>query len=78
MALKYLHDYPESLQVQVRLLVSENRLGEVLQKRYPEANTVRTDEALQAYTLDLKSQFMKSAVTPSKIVFDPVNLPLSV
>jgi UTP pyrophosphatase len=54
----------------VRTLISENRLGEVLQKRYPEVNTVRTDKALQAYTLDLKSQFMKSAVTPSKVVFD--------
>jgi UTP pyrophosphatase len=70
MGLKYLHHYPESLQVQVRSLISENRLGEVLQKRYPEANTVRTDKALQAYVLDLKSQFMKSAVTPSKVVFD--------
>ena len=31
---------------------------------------MRTDKALQAYALDLKSQFMKSTVTPSKVVFD--------
>jgi UTP pyrophosphatase len=68
--LKYLTHYPAALQSQVQTLISENRLGEVLRQRYPEANTVRTDKALQAYTLDLKSQFMKSAVTPSKIVFD--------
>lgn len=68
--LKYLTQYPEPLQVQVRALIAENRLGEMLQKRYPEANTVRTDKALQAYALALKSQFMKSAVTPSKVVFD--------
>jgi UTP pyrophosphatase len=69
-ALKYLTHYPASLQTQVRTLISENRLGEVLRKRYPEANTVRTDKALHAYTLDLKSHFMKSAVTPGKVVFD--------
>ncbi len=68
--LTYLAHYPAQLQSQVRTLISENRLGEAIQKRYPEANTVRTDKALQAYTLDLKSQFMKSAVTPSKVVFD--------
>jgi UTP pyrophosphatase len=68
--LKYLTHYAATLQTQVRALNSENRLDEVLKQRYPEANTVRTDKALQAYTLDLKSRFMKSAMTPSKVVFD--------
>ncbi len=68
--LKYLVHYPEHLQSKVRSLISENRLGDVLKRRYPDGNTVRTDKALQVYTLDLKAQFMKSAVTPSKIVFD--------
>lgn len=43
--LKYLTHYPEPLQVQVRTLITENRLGEVLRKRYPEPNTVRTERA---------------------------------
>ena len=68
--LKYLTHYPEPLQAQVRALVAENRLGEVLQKRYLEPNMVRTDKALQAYVLTLKSQHMKSAVTPAKVIFD--------
>lgn len=68
--LGYLTHYPDHLKLQVQTLISENRLGEVLQKRYPDANTVRSDKALQAYALELKSQFMKSAVTPSKVVFD--------
>ena len=68
--LKYLTHYPEPLQAQVRALIAENRLGEVLQKRYPEPNTVRTDKALQEYTLGLKAQHMKSAVTPGKVIFD--------
>jgi UTP pyrophosphatase len=68
--LKYLSQYPPALLDQVRVLIAQNRLGEVLQSRYPQANEVRTDRALQQYTLDLKTQFMKSAVTPSKIIFD--------
>jgi UTP pyrophosphatase len=68
--LKYLTHYPASLQTQVQTLISENRLGDVLRQRYPEANTVRADKASQAYTLALKSQFLKSAVMPSKVVFD--------
>jgi predicted metal-dependent hydrolase len=68
--LKYLTHYPEPLQAQVRTLIAENRLGEMLQKRYPEPNTVRTDKALQEFTLSLKAQHMKSAVTPAKVIFD--------
>jgi UTP pyrophosphatase len=68
--LKYLTHYPEPLQAQVRALIAENRLGEVLHKRYPEPNMVRTDRALQAYVLSLKTQHMKSAVTPAKVIFD--------
>ena len=68
--LKYLTGYPEPLLVQVRELIAQNRVNDLLQKRYPDANTVRTDRALQDYTLALKTQFMKSAITPSKVVFD--------
>jgi UTP pyrophosphatase len=69
-ALKYLTQYPTAVQSQVQTLVSENRLGDVLRQRYPQANTVCTDKALQAYTPELKSRFKKSAVMPSKVVFD--------
>lgn len=68
--LKYLTGYPEPLIEQVRLLIAENRVNDVLQKRYPEASPVRTDAALRDYTLSLKSEYMKSAITPSKVVFD--------
>ena len=49
--LKYLTHYPEPLQAQVRTLIAENRLGEVLQKRYPEPNLVRTDKAFRSTRL---------------------------
>ena len=68
--LKYLNGYPETLLAQVRELIAENRVGEILKKRYPDANTVRTDAVLRDYTLALKSEHMKSAITPAKVVFD--------
>ena len=68
--LKYLTGYPDPLLEQVRVLIAENRVNDMLQKRYPDANTVRTDTALRDYTLSLKSEHMKSAITPSKVVFD--------
>ena len=68
--LKYLAGYPEPLQAQVRTLIAENRLSEVLQKRYPDPNLVRTDKALQEYVFSLKAQHMMSAVTPAKVIFD--------
>lgn len=68
--LKYLTGYPEPLLAQVRTLIAENRVNDVLHKRYPEPNTVRTDAALRDYTLSLKSEHMKSAITPAKVVFD--------
>ena len=68
--LKYLTGYPEALLTQVRGLIAENRVGDVLHKRYPEVNAVRTDAALRDYTLSLKAEHMKSAITPAKVVFD--------
>jgi UTP pyrophosphatase len=70
LTLKYLTGYPEPLLEKVRELIAQNKLTETLAGRYPEINTIRTDAALQTFTLALKAQHMKSAITPSKIVFD--------
>jgi GNAT superfamily N-acetyltransferase len=66
--LKHLTHCPEPLQAQVRALIPENRLGEVLKRAIPRRTTVRTDEALQKYTLALKAQYMKSTVTSCKVL----------
>jgi UTP pyrophosphatase len=68
--LKYLTGYPESLIEKVRDLIAQNKLAETLATRYPDTNAIRTDAALRTFTLALKSQHMKSAITPSKVVFD--------
>ncbi len=44
--LTYLQGYPESLLTQVQTLITQNRLGEVLLKRYPDTHDITTDKAL--------------------------------
>lgn len=52
--LPYLQGYPESLLSQVTALIEQDRLGEVLQKRYPQGHDVNSDKALYQYTQDLE------------------------
>lgn len=68
--MKYLLGYPETLLAQVRELIAEGRLGEMLAKRYAEPHEVRTDRALFDYTQALKSRFMRSAEPLVKVQYD--------
>ena len=68
--LTYLSGYPEHLLAQVRTLIAEQRLGEVLQKRYPQSHNIATDKALYAYTQDLKSQYLRNAPPINKVAYD--------
>ena len=69
-ALKYLTGYAPELQAQVRQLLAEDKLGEVLAKRYPNRHDVRSDSALYAYTLDLKNRYLRSAEPLAKVAYD--------
>ena len=70
--LLYLRHYSDSLQQQVRRLLADNKLGTVLQQRYPEqGHPVQTDKALYELTMALKRQWLKSSEPVSKVVFDP-------
>jgi predicted metal-dependent hydrolase len=68
--LKYLAGYPENLTVQVRQLLTQGRLGEVLLTKYPQAHGVRTDKALYEYVMGLKNDFLRSSEPLSKVAFD--------
>nr|WP_316639904.1 M48 family metallopeptidase [uncultured Roseateles sp.] len=70
MTLKYLLGYPESLLAQVRELIAQERLGEMLARRYAEPHEVRTDRALFDYAQALKSRFMRSAEPLVKVQYD--------
>ncbi|MGL4725421.1 MAG: M48 metallopeptidase family protein [Scandinavium sp.] len=68
--LTYLSGYPEPLLAQVRTLIAEQRLGEVLKKRYPESHDITNDKALWAFTQELKNRYMRSAPPINKVMFD--------
>jgi predicted metal-dependent hydrolase len=70
MLLKYLAGYPENLQTQVRQLLDQGRLGEVLLTKYPQTHGVRTDKALYEYVMGLKNDFLRSSEPLSKVAFD--------
>jgi hypothetical protein len=60
--MKYLTGYPENLTTQVRQLLEQGRLGEVLLAKYPQAHGVRTDKALYEYVMGLKNDFLRHPV----------------
>lgn len=68
--LAYLQGYPESLLSQVKTLIEQNRLGEVLQKRYPGGHDINTDKALYLYVQTLKNQYLRNAAPINKVMYD--------
>lgn len=68
--LTYLQGYPESLLAQVQTLIDQNRLGEVLQKRYPDTHSIASDSALWDYAQALKNRYMRSAPPVNKVMYD--------
>ena len=68
--LKYLAGYSASVTDQVRKLIDDDKLAEVLLKKYPAIHNIRTDKALYAYVLDMKNQFLRQSGPLSKVVYD--------
>jgi predicted metal-dependent hydrolase len=68
--LKYLAGYPDETKAQVRQLIAEDRLGEMLRRKYPESHDIRTDKALYDYTFALKNRFLRKAEPLAKVLFD--------
>jgi len=68
--LKYLSGYSENVTSQVRSLISKDKLGETLLKKYPLPHTIRTDKALYAYTVDIKNALLKQSQPLSKVIYD--------
>ena len=54
--LKFLTAYPAPIQVQVRQLIADNKLGEYLACRYPQKHDIQTDKVLYQYTMALKQE----------------------
>ena len=69
-SLKYLAGYPDALVAQVKELIEQDRLAELLLRKYPAAHDVRTDKALYDYVLAIKNEYLRNAGQLSKVAFD--------
>jgi len=69
-SLKYLVQYPEALQAQVRQMIAEDRLAQMLAKKYPKGHDIRTDKALYDYVLELKKRHLRNAEPLHKVAYD--------
>jgi predicted metal-dependent hydrolase len=68
--LKYLAGYPEDLQMRVRALIEQDRLGTVLADKYGQGRAVRNDRQLYEYTVEMKDRYLRKAEPLSKVVYD--------
>lgn len=68
--MKYLLGYPAEIKRQVQVLVDNNKLADVLLKKYASVHDIRTDKALYQYVLNLKKNFLSNAEPINKVVFD--------
>lgn len=68
--LKYLSAYSDQTRAQVSQLIEQNKLADVLTKRYPAAHNIRTDKGLYDYVQDLKTEFLRNAEPINKVAFD--------
>ncbi|PKO35180.1 MAG: metal-dependent hydrolase [Betaproteobacteria bacterium HGW-Betaproteobacteria-7] len=66
----YLAGYAEELVAPVHRLIAEQRLGEVLRRKYPVAHTVRSDGALYDYVQELRGEYLRNGAQISKVAFD--------
>ena len=66
----YLAGYPAALVAQVRQLIEQDRLADLLRQKYPLAHEVRTDKALYDYVLEIKNENLRNAGQLSKVAFD--------
>ncbi len=68
--LRYLKGYPEQMTGQIRKIIEEQRLGEVLLKRYPLPHEIKTDKALYEFAVELKNHFLRKANPLSRVTYD--------
>ncbi|MDG3065262.1 M48 family metallopeptidase [Thauera mechernichensis] len=66
----YLAGYPPALVHQVTALIEQGRFADAMRKRYPDAHTVRSDNALYDYVQALKAEHLRSAPPLGKVRFD--------
>lgn len=66
----FLAGYPVALVTHVQQLIEQDKLADVLLKKYPQAHAVRSDKALYDYVQEIKGDYLRSAGQLSKVAFD--------
>lgn len=66
---RFLGAYPGTVQEQVSRLIAEDRLGEHLERKYPDRHAIQTDGALYDYVLQLKQAHLRSSAPLHKVVW---------
>lgn len=66
----YLGHYPAALVEQVRVRIADGSLGELLQRRYPQAHEVRNERSLQDYVAEIRNRYLRSGPPISKVMYD--------
>jgi predicted metal-dependent hydrolase len=67
--LKYLQNYSQNLQGQIRELIEKDKLSNYLLAKYPSKHEITTDKTLYTYVNELKNEYLKK-FTLSKVVYD--------
>ncbi|MGQ0698822.1 MAG: YgjP-like metallopeptidase domain-containing protein [Panacagrimonas sp.] len=65
----YLGGYSLTVQEQASRLIADGRLGEHLQRKYPDRHAIQTDGALYDYVLQLKQAHLRSSAPLHKVVW---------
>jgi predicted metal-dependent hydrolase len=68
--LKFLAGYPAATLDQVRNLLAQEKLGELLRKKYRTLHEVRTDRALYDYVNALRLEHLRGGEPVNKVLFD--------
>lgn len=67
--LKYIAHYSEQIQTQAALLISDGRLGEYLEKKYPNQHEIKSDKALYQHINEIKNQYMRNVGPLSNVSY---------
>ncbi len=68
--LPYLAGYPADVQMRVRALRDDGRLGDYLARRYPDPHAIRNDRQLYDYVQALKDRHLRQSTPLHKAIYD--------
>ena len=66
----YLTGYSEKITAHIQELMRQDKLGELLIKKYPVVHALRTDKALYGYTIGMKNEWLRQSSPLSKVIYD--------